>query len=124
MSETTTGPWKEREFIDLWSLVHFFACFAIGGAFLYFHLTPYLACAIAVGMFTTWEIFEYFAEIHEQAANRVSDVIVDYAGFFLAQLYVYAWHGTMYWYIPVIVGSIALCLEIWGIIDYLKRSKK
>jgi VanZ family protein len=121
MSQTKTGLWKEREFIDLWSVVHFFGCFAIGGAFLFFNVTPYIASAIAVGLFTSWEIFELLAKIHEKAANRVSDVIVDYAGFFLAQLYVYVWHGTMYWYIPVITACIALGLETWGIIDHKKR---
>ena len=124
MAQTKTGPWKEREFVDLWSVVHFFTCFAIGGAFLFFNVTPYIASAIAVGLFTSWEIFELFAKIHEKAANRVSDVIVDYVGFFIAQLYVFAWHGTMYWYIPVAAACIALGLETWGIIDYKKRKTK
>jgi hypothetical protein len=121
MSQTKTNPWKEREFIDLWSVIHFFGGFAIGGAFLFFNITPYIASAIAVGLFTSWEIFELLAKIHEQAANRVSDVIVDYAGFFIAQLYVYVWHGTIYWYVPVIAACIALGLEICGI-NYHKKT--
>src|SRR4051812_20633368 len=100
MPATTTGPWKERAFVDLWSLVHFLFCFALGGFFVMLNITPYIASAIAVGLFTSWEIFELFIKVHEQSANRVSDVMVDYLGFFLAQLYVYAFHHTMHWYMP------------------------
>ncbi len=121
MAGTKTGIWKEREFVDLWSLVHFLTCFAFSGVMLYFKITPYIAGGVAVLLFCGWEILELFSKIHEKAANRVSDVLVDYCGFFLAQIYVFAWHGTMYWYIPVIIGSLALGLQIWGVIDYKTR---
>ncbi len=124
MSETKVGPWKERRFVDLWSVVHFLTGFAIGGAFLFLNFQPFVASAIAVGLFAGWEIFELLSKIHEQSANRVSDVIVDYAGFFLAQLYVFVGHGTMHWYIPAIAAFMALILQAWGVIDFMKRKNK
>jgi hypothetical protein len=123
MAQTKTGPWKERQFLDLWSVVHFFSCFTIGCVFLLLNIDPYIASAIAVGLFAGWEIIELLTKIHEQAANRVSDVIVDYAGFFLAQLYVFALHKTMHWYIPATTALIAISLEIWGLVDFLQRKK-
>ncbi len=123
MAETKTGPWRERKFVDLWSVVHIFGGFAIGGAFIFLRIDPYIAGAIGVGLFAGWEIFELLIKIHEHGANRVSDVIVDYAGFFVAQLYVFVWDGTMHWYIPTIAAVVALSLEAWGIIDFFKRRK-
>lgn len=124
MAGTTTGIWKEREFVDMWSLVHFLTCFAFSGVLIYFKIDPYIAGAIAVGLFCGWEIIELFSKIHEKVANRVSDVFIDYSGFFLAQIYVYGMHKTMHWYIPIIVGAIALALQLWGVIDYYIRKKK
>lgn len=124
MPGTKTGPWKERHFFDLWSIVHLFTGFAIGGGFVYLGTDPYIACAIAVGIFTIWEIMELFANIHEEGANRVTDVIVDYGGFFLAQLYAYAWGKEMHWYIPVSAAIIAAVLQTIGVVDHFKRRKK
>lgn len=124
MSHTNTGPWKEKQFVDLWSVVHLFSCFAIGGLFVFLNIEPYIACALGVAIFTGWEIFEYISDIHEEAANRVSDVIVDYAGFFLAQLYAYHFHYTMRWYIPATAAIIAAGLQTWGTLDFLHRKNK
>lgn len=115
--------WRERKFLDMWSLVHLLGGFAIGGILLLLNIDTYIASAIAVALFAGWEIFEIVTKIHEHAFNRLSDMIVDYAGFFLAQLYVFAWGGTMTWYLTLAVAIVALALEAWGIIDFLNRKK-
>jgi hypothetical protein len=123
MSSTKTNTWREGKFVDLWSVVHFLTGFAVGGAFIFLHVNAYIASAIAVGLFTGWEIFEPLIKIHEQSTNHISDVIVDYVGFFIAQLYVFALQGVMHWYIPTIVALIALTLMTFGIINFKKRKK-
>ena len=124
MSLLKTGLWREGKYLDLWSVVHFLTGFAVGGAFIFLHVNSYIASAIAVGLFTGWEIFEPVIKIQEKSSNHITDVIVDYVGFFIAQLYVFAWHGTMHWYIPTIVALVALVLMTWGIIDFKKRKKQ
>jgi hypothetical protein len=124
MSSNKTSVWREGKFVDLWSLVHFLTGIAVGGAFLFLHINSYIASAIAVGLFAGWEIFEPLIKIHEQSTNHISDVIIDYIGFFIAQLYVFAWRGIMYWYIPTVVAFIALTLMAWGLIDFKKRKNK
>jgi hypothetical protein len=113
MAINRKGPWRERKFIDLWSLVHFLGGFAIGGILILLDFEPYIAGAIAAALFAGWEIFEILAKIHEHGSNRISDIVIDYSGFFLAQLYVFSLHGVMYWYIPASVAIIALSLEDW-----------
>lgn len=124
MSLLKTGLWREGKYLDLWSVVHFLTGFAVGGAFIFLHVNSYIASAIAVGLFTGWEIFEPVIKIQEKSSNHIADVIVDYLGFFIAQLYVFAWYGTMHWYIPTIVALVALALMTWGIIDFKKRKKQ
>ncbi len=123
MSSTKTNAWREGKLIDLWSLVHFLTGFAVGGAFIFLNINPYIASAVAVGLFTGWELFEPLIKIHEQSTNHISDVIVDYIGFFIAQLYVFAWHGIMYWYIPTSIALLALIMMTWGIVDFKRRKK-
>ena len=124
MSSNKKNIWQEGKFIDLWSVVHVLTGFAISGGFIFLHVNPYIASAIAVGLFAGWEIFEPLVKIHEQSSNHVSDIIVDYLGFFIAQLYVFAWRNTMYWYIPTIFALIALILMTWGIINFKKKTFK
>lgn len=121
MKDKKTGLWREGKFFDLWSVVHFLGGFAIGGALVYFGVEPYLAGAIGVALFAGWELFEVIVKIHEHGANRVSDLLVDYIGFFLAQLYAYALGYEMYWYIPTVVALATLSLEIWGFLDRTRR---
>jgi hypothetical protein len=102
-------------------VVHILGGFAIGGALIFFDLEPYIAGALGVALFAGWEIFEVLAKIHEHGANRVSDIFVDYLGFFAAQLYTYALGYEMYWYIPTAVAVIALALETWGFLDRTGR---
>ena len=124
MSSIKTNAWREGKFVDLWSLVHFLTGFTVGGAFIFLHVSPYVASAIAVALFAGWELFEPLIKIHEKSTNHISDVIVDYVGFFFAQIYVFAWHGIMYWYIPTVVGLIALTMMTMGIINFKKRKIK
>ncbi len=107
----------------MWSLVHLFAGFAICGALMLLNIEVYIASAIAVALLVSWEITEIVTRIHEHASNSLSDVIVGYAGFFIAQLYVFAFGATMTWQLPLTVAIIAIALEVWGVIDFLNRKR-
>ncbi len=115
------GIWREGKFIDLWSLVHFIGGFTIGAYLVFLNVEPYIASAIAVALFVGWEFVEYLIKIHEHASNRLSDLVFDYSGFFLAQLYVFVWQGEMHLYIPLVAAGVTFFLEMWGLSDFLKR---
>jgi hypothetical protein len=115
--------WREGKFVDLWSLVHFVGGFALGAILVFLEVEPYIASAIGVALFVGWEFVEFLVKIHEHGSNRLSDLVFDYAGFFLAQLYVLYWQGEMYLYIPLVACGITLVLEIWGLSAFLERKK-
>ena len=82
---TSPSLWKEGDYVDFWSVVHFLTGLVIG-LFLCLLKAPLgVALPIVVILLILWEIFEYYhPEIHETWPNLILDVLIGIVGFFIA----------------------------------------
>lgn len=116
--------WKERKYIDGWSLVHIITGYLFAGVFFYFDISFWPAFWISSAAFILWEVGESFFKVHEHSENRYADIVVDYIGFFLA---VWVYEGldvrvSLGWL--VVLAIIGTALQTWGVIIWLKNHGK
>lgn len=76
-----TDIWREGEWLDLWSVVHFLSGMSTGFAIFFFNFAPVPATIIAFLLFTAYEMWEALAHIEETPANRFMDVVVGMVSF-------------------------------------------
>ncbi len=76
-----TDIWREGEWLDLWSVVHFLSGVSIGLGlfFLRFPATPAIITTFIA--LVAYEMWEALAKIEETSTNRVMDVVVGMSSF-------------------------------------------
>lgn len=81
LSFKRTDMWREGDWLDLWSVVHFLSGISIGLGLFYLHfgsLPAVVTTGIALVAYEMWEALE---QIEETPANRTLDVVVGLSSF-------------------------------------------
>lgn len=73
--------WKEGEWLDLWSVVHFLSGMSIGFVFYLLHLGAIASVVIVLLALTSYEMWEKIVGIEETPINRAMDVVVGMVSF-------------------------------------------
>ena len=73
--------WREGEWLDLWSVVHFLSGSLVGFGFYFLHLGALDATLLALVSLTCYEMWEALVKIEETLSNRFMDVVVGMASF-------------------------------------------
>lgn len=108
------NPWKEAQWLDLWSFVHFTAG-AVAGVWLQILSLP-LPIAIGIGLIIAlgWEYFEKTLGVKESRENITLDVIV--AGIAGLLTYIGMPHFPKEYWIPIALAlsCLLVILEVSG----------
>ncbi len=116
--------WAEGKYFDFWSVNHFLSGLAVGAALFLFHVSFLSALIIAVLIFIAYELFEVALQIEEHMVNRITDVVVDTAGFFAAVYFSLVLKEPLSATFLVIIVLLLLVLTILGYDAWVKRTKK
>jgi hypothetical protein len=115
--------WKNGKPIDLWSLVHFFSGFLLGGLFYWLGTEFLYALGLTLFLLVLWEGFEYATRIIEPIPNVAADIIIGLTGFFIAS---WLYHSQITFdpgiYLTLLATNIIL--GIWGFLDFTKRGSR
>ena len=76
-----TDIWREGEWLDLWSVVHFLSGSLVGFGFYLLHLGALDAVLLALVSLTCYEMWEALVKIEETLSNRFMDVVVGMVSF-------------------------------------------
>ena len=76
-----TDIWREGEWVDLWSVVHFLSGMSVGFGLYLFDFDTRATVVIAFILFTAYEMWEALVKIEETFANRCMDVVVGMVSF-------------------------------------------
>lgn len=76
-----TDPWREGEYLDLWSVPHFLSGMVVAFSLFFLGFEARSAFVIAFLLLVGYELFEAVAEIEETRWNRVLDVVVGMVSF-------------------------------------------
>ena len=79
-----TDIWREGEWLDLWSTVHFLTGILIGLALFLLYVEPVEAVVLTVLCLVAYEMWEALVHIEEAPTNRFMDVVVGMVSFVLA----------------------------------------
>lgn len=82
-----TDIWREGEWVDLWSVVHFLSGSSVGFSLYIIGFDALSASVIATILLIAYEMWEAMVRIEETRANRVMDVVVGLASFFPTYFY-------------------------------------
>lgn len=76
-----TDIWREGQYLDLWSVVHFLSGISLAFGMWFIHFPTRDAIIIAALLLTAYEMFEVIAKIEETVSNRICDVLVGLTSF-------------------------------------------
>ncbi len=76
-----TDIWREGEWLDLWSVVHFLSGISIGLVLYFLHFGSFASGTLALLSLISYEMWEAMVRIEETPANRFMDVVVGMAGY-------------------------------------------
>ena len=82
-----TDLWREGQWLDLWSVVHFLSGMSVGFGLYLLHFDTSATVVIAFISFTAYEMWEALVHIEETLANRFMDVVVGMASFLPTYFY-------------------------------------
>lgn len=110
-----TDIWREGDWLDLWSVVHFLSGGTIALALLALDFDASAATIIAFLLMVMYELWEALVGIEETRANRVMDVVVGMASFvptffMLAPLLPAEQVASIFW----LVLAVTLVLSAFG----------
>ncbi len=103
-----TDIWREGQWLDLWSVVHFLTGAAIGFFPRYLGVDAVPAFAIVFLLLVMYEMFEAMAKIEETPSNRVMDVVVGMTSFTPA----FFWNETLTLSTSILACGIILTASI------------
>lgn len=83
--------WREGEWLDLWSVVHFLSGMSVGFVLYTFKFAAPAAAIVAFLAFFAYEMWEALVKISETPTNRVMDVVVGMVSFWLAFFFLAPW---------------------------------
>ncbi len=76
-----TDIWREGEWVDLWSIVHFLSGVLLGFCLHILHYGASASVLLALLLLIIYEMWEAMMKIEETPANRFMDVVVGMASF-------------------------------------------
>ena len=76
-----TDIWREGEWLDLWSVVHFLSGMSVGFVLYLLRFDARACVVIAFISFTAYEMWEALVKIEETLPNRFMDVVVGMVSF-------------------------------------------
>lgn len=76
-----TDIWREGEWLDLWSVVHFLSGMSVGFGFYFLQFDARASVLLALVSFSAYEMWEALAKIEETPANRFMDIVVGMVSF-------------------------------------------
>ena len=76
-----TDIWREGEWLDLWSVVHFLSGMSVGFGFYFLQFDARASVLLALISFSAYEMWEALAKIEETPANRFMDIVVGMVSF-------------------------------------------
>jgi len=95
-----TDLWREGEWLDLWSVVHFFSGSLIGLGFYFLHVGAFAGVMLALTLLIAYEMWERLMQMEETFANGCMDVVVGMFSFLL----------TFFMLAPLLSGAVLLCV--------------
>jgi len=116
--------WAEGKYFDFWSVNHFLSGVVVAAALLLFQFSFWAALIIAVLIFIAYELFEEALQIEEHFSNRVTDIILDTAGFSAAAYVFLVTRLPISVPFLIILVLLLLVLTILGFDAWVKRTKK
>lgn len=93
-----TDMWREGEWIDLWSFVHFLSGISIGLGFYFLHVGDFASVALALVSLIAYEMWERLMRMEETSTNGFMDVVVGMLSFLL----------TFFVLAPLVSGTVVL----------------
>ena len=76
-----TDIWREGQWLDLWSVVHFLSGASFGLGFYFLHLGAVASVVIVFLLLVAYEMWEVIVKIEETPTNRLMDVVVGMVSF-------------------------------------------
>ena len=104
-----TDIWREGEWLDLWSVVHFLSGMSVGFVLYLFHFDTRATVVIAFILFTAYEMWEALVKIEETFPNRCMDVVVGMVSFLPTYFFLIP-HLTTKGFISVFGGVLMMNL--------------
>lgn len=104
-----TDIWREGEWLDLWSVVHFLSGMSVGFVLYLFHFDTLATVVITFILFTAYEMWEALVKIEETFPNRCMDVVVGMVSFLPTYFYLIP-HLTSKGFISVFGGVLMMNL--------------
>lgn len=108
-----TDIWREGEWLDLWSVVHFLSGMSVGFGLYLFHFDTRATVVIAFILFTAYEMWEALVKIEETFPNRCMDVVVGMVSFLPTYFYLIP-HLTSKGFLSVFGGILMMNLVMSG----------
>jgi hypothetical protein len=111
--------WTMRKYLDLWSVNHILAGSILASLFIFFNAPFLAAMAISFFILLGWEFYEITHKLHETIYNRICDMIVGMAGFFITNYLVsnrIIENRTIF----VVAFTVFVILELWGFTAFEK----
>lgn len=106
-----TDIWREGEWLDLWSVVHFLSGMSVAFGLYLLHFDAVAAIVIAFLGLTLYEMWEALVKIEETFPNRVMDVVVGMASFVPTYFYLIP-HLSTIGFPPVFGGVLMMNIVI------------
>lgn len=106
-----TDIWREGEWLDLWSVVHFLSGMSVAFALYLLHFDTRATVVIAFISFTAYEMWEALVHIEETFPNRCMDVVVGMISFLPTYFFLIP-HLTHIGFPPVFGGVLMMNIAI------------
>ena len=111
-----TDIWREGNYVDTWSIVHFLSGISLAFGMWYLHFPTNAAFVIAVLLLTAYEMFEVIAKIEETVTNRISDVVFGMLSFVPVTLWILPHLSLIHYFefgIPLFALNMLLSIVGW-----------
>ena len=107
--------WKNKSYVDLWSVNHFLAGVLLFGLSAFFDMGFWSGLIISLILMIVWEIYELLNNVIETKWNRFFDILLGTLGFliffFLNGSYL---SRTGFFTVFICALVIWLTLQLWG----------
>ena len=113
--------WREGEWLDLWSVVHFFSGVSLGLGMAFVPFGPGASTLLALLLFVLCEMWEALVRIQETPANRCMDVVVGFFGFAVAYFFLTPQLGSR---LHVLVFALVLAINFLLSVSGWRASQK
>lgn len=115
--------WREMDYIDRWSYVHFLTGVNFGFIPIFFNISLNLSFVIFLFLTIIWEFLEIFGGIRESKKNSIIDIFTSSIGFYLINFIILILNVNNYYAGVLLTISLisVLILSFKGWMSYKKR---